>query len=475
MKTHTTRSSRQSPLHPKGHLPYGAASAAPAFASALQDAIQLLRSEQLQPAETALQALLRRWPREANALHYLGVLRHTQGRIEAAVALIKESLAAAPTNAGAWNNLGNVLLSAGRVEEATLAYENGVAAAPNHPAACDALNNLGTVYRKQQRPLEAETACRRALALRPDFGDGWYNLSLALMAQGQIREGLLANSKAIAAWPRHLQARDQVIRALLLLGQRDKAAELYREWLAEEPDNPVVQHQLAACLGDQAPQAAPGRASDAYVQQVFDAFASSFDAKLEMLHYRAPELVAQALAAVAGPPAAQLRIVDAGCGTGLCGPLLRPWARHLAGCDLSVGMLRRAQERQLDGQRTYDVLHQAELVHYLHTQPEAFDAVVSADTLCYFGVLEEAMAAARRCLRPGGWMIFTVEALADTEQRGHLLLHNGRYAHSACYLREVLTQSGLARETIQEVTLRQEAGQPVHGWLVTAQVAESPT
>jgi predicted TPR repeat methyltransferase len=227
----------------------------------------------------------------------------------------------------------------------------------------------------------------------------------------------------------------------------------------EEPDNPVAQHQLAACLGEQVPE----RASNAYVEQVFDSFAGSFDAKLEMLHYRAPELVTQALAAAAGPAQASLDIVDAGCGTGLCGPLLKPWARHLAGCDLSEGMLRRAAPRQV-----YDALHKAELVHYLYTQPGRFDAVVSADTLCYFGDLHEAIAAAQRCLRPGGWLIFTVEALPEGAKDLHHLQGNGRYAHGQAHLQAAIAAAGLSCMSIQADVLRHEAGRPVAGWLVSA-------
>jgi predicted TPR repeat methyltransferase len=436
---------------------------APSLAEMLGSAIETLRSEDIASAERRFNNILRQWPGEPNALHFLGVVRHTQGREEEGVALIRQSLATLPDNAGAWNNLGNVLLTAGRVDEAATAYEQGISVAgEQHPAAVNALINLATVYRQQSRLTDAEATCRRALALAPDSGDAWYGLSLALMAQNRVHDGLLANSRAVALWPRHLQARDQVIRALLLLGERSKAAELYREWLAEEPDNPVVLHQLAACLGEQAPE----RASDAYVQQVFDAFAGSFDAKLEKLHYRAPELVAQALARVAGEPQGHLAMADAGCGTGLCGPLLKPWARHLAGCDLSQGMLHRARER-----RVYDVLHQAELVHYLQTQPQAFDAVISADTLCYFGVLDAALAAARCSLRPGGWLIFTVEALLDQDPRGHALQANGRYAHSGHYLRQAVAAAGLALRPMERVTLRMEAGEAVNGWLVSASLA----
>jgi predicted TPR repeat methyltransferase len=279
------------------------------------------------------------------------------------------------------------------------------------------------------------------------------------MNQGRIADGLLANSKAITYSPRHLQARDQVIRALLLQGEREQAAGLYREWLAEEPDNPVIQHQLAACLGE----AAPERASNAYVEQVFDSFARSFDVKLEKLHYHAPELVTEALRAAAGEPEAALDLCDAGCGTGLCGPLVRPWARHLVGCDLSVGMLKQARPRQV-----YDALHQAELVYYLDTQPAAFDVIVSADTLCYFGELGAAMAAAHKALRSGGWLIYTVEALPEGRTEPHVLQPTGRYAHGRGHLEQVARQAGLVWHGAQAVELRMEAGKPVHGWLVTA-------
>jgi predicted TPR repeat methyltransferase len=435
-----------------------------ATATSVQHAVELLRDERFDEADAALSDVLERSPDDADALHFLGILRHTQGRSDEGIALIRRAIGAMPNAAGPWNNLGNVLVECQRVDEAIAAYEASVAAADGRPDAADALNNLGTLRRKRRDWTGAERACRDAVALRPDFGDAWYNLSLALMGQQRIRDGLIANSRAIQLWPRHLQARDQVIRALLLLGERDEAAQLYRQWLAEEPANPVVQHQLAACLGEQAPQ----RASDAYVQTVFDSFARSFDAKLESLDYRAPQLVADALAAALPRAAAQFDIADLGCGTGLVGPLVKPWARRLAGCDLSTGMLRKARQRG-----GYDVLHKAELVHYLQTQPGAFDVIVSADTLCYFGRLDGVLRAAASSLRPGGVLVFTVEALPPHDGQPLRLQANGRYAHARVHLSSTTEEVGLLIVRLEPVTLRSEAGQAVAGWLVLARAAGS--
>src|SRR5690606_33739696 len=125
-------------------------------------------------------------------------------------------------------------------------------------------------------------------------------------------------------------------------------------------------------------------------------FSSSFDDQLRALEYRAPELLA---AAVLGelPAGARLDVLDAGCGTGLCGPLLRSAAARLAGVDLSGGMVGKARERGI-----YDDLHVQELTAFMAASPASFDVIVSADTLVYFGALEAVAQAARQCLRGGG-------------------------------------------------------------------------
>lgn len=423
------------------------------------EAVELLRDEKLDAAERVLSDVLAAAPRHPDALHFLGVVRHAQDRSEDALALIGEALTIVPEHAGAWNNLGNVLIGAAKIEEALVAYENSARLAAGRPESADALNNLGTIYRRLGQLAEAEVALRRAVEARPDFADAWYNLSQALIKQGKVEEGVRANSRAVTLWPRNLLARDQVLHALLVLGEREHAEKMYRSWLEEDPDNEVARHHLAACANEPAPD----RASDGYVEKVFDKFAASFEVKLESLRYRAPDLVAQALRAAAGEPQAILNIVDAGCGTGLCGPLVKPWAKRLAGCDLSVGMLRRADTRGI-----YDVLHKAELAFYLETQPDTFDAVISADTLCYFGPLDRPIAAAARSLRSGGWLVFTVEALPDERAEEHRLQLSGRYAHTQRHVRATAERAGLTVADLRAEVLRQEAGKPVDGWIVTA-------
>ena len=276
----------------------------------LRRAVELLRNKDLAKAHEVLTSILGRWPDQADALHFLGVLEHQRGHSDKALALIRRSIIIAPTTPDPWNNLGNVLVELQRFDEATEAYEKCLAL---HPDFADALNNLATIYRRRGLHEQSETLCRRVLSLQPDLAQAWYNLSLTLLERGQVEEGLMANSRAIVLWPRHLQARNAVPRALVHLGRLDEAAQLYREWLAVDPDNPVIQHHLAACSGGTAPQ----RASDGYVERTFDAFAATFDANLSALGYRAPELVAALLRELVSAQSRPLAIADLGCGTGL--------------------------------------------------------------------------------------------------------------------------------------------------------------
>jgi predicted TPR repeat methyltransferase len=429
------------------------------LADALQFAVDLLRASRLDEAERLYNAILANWPEQPDALHFLGVLQNARGDRAAAEQLIRRAIELQPDEAGPWNNLGNVLRQLQRLDEAVAAYERCLALAPDSAHAASAHCNLGVIERKRGRPAAAEAALRKALTLDPDLAEAWYGLSRVLIERGEIHEGLIANSKAITLWPEHLQARGQVIGALVQLGHLERAAELYRAMLAENPDNPVARHHLAGCLGADV----PARAPDDYIERVFDDFADAFDRKLAKLGYRAPQLVADALSAHLPPPAQQLDIADVGCGTGLVGPLVRPWARRLVGCDLSVGMLQQAERRAC-----YDVLHKAELVQYLAAQPATFDLITSADTLCYFGDLTAVACAAAAALRPGGALVFTVEALLEHGALPHRLQPNGRYAHAHAHIESVLRSAQLAPLQIARDELRQEAGLAVAGWVVVA-------
>ena len=390
----------------------------------IHDAIAHHQQGRLAEAESTYLQLLNAQPKDVDALHYLGVLRMRQGRRDEAIELIKRSLNISPRNPDAWNNLGNMLLAGNDEKAAEFAYSNATNQKPDY---AEAWYNLANLYRRQRRRDEAVRSYRRVLELNPRFAGAYENIAMLL----------------------------------LRIGRPDLTADVYRRWLAVEPDNPIARHMAAAFSN----QPTPERADDAYVATVFDRFADNFDEALANLHYAAPGLLTAALSEVIAFGERRLAILDAGCGTGLCGPLLRSSARQLVGVDLSAGMLAKARERKV-----YDELHESELVAFMRAHPKGFDVVISADTLVYFGALVEAMSAAATALKAGGVLAFTLEAEAVGSADKFRLHQSGRYSHSADYARDCLEAAGFEVLLIEGGVLRKEAGADVLGHVILAKM-----
>jgi predicted TPR repeat methyltransferase len=115
----------------------------------------------------------------------------------------------------------------------------------------------------------------------------------------------------------------------------------------------------------------------------------------------------------------------------------------------------------------YDELVVAELTAYLQAHPDAYDGVISADTLIYFGDLAPVLDAAHGALRPGGWLAFTLEVLEGAGDR-YELSSSGRYQHTRDHTRAIVEAAGFDRITIGTDALRKEHGKVVSGWVVLA-------
>ncbi|MEO7243507.1 MAG: tetratricopeptide repeat protein [Variovorax sp.] len=491
---------------------------------ALALAIDLHQKEHLQDAAIIYQKILSYQPQHADALNFYGVLCHQQGHSEAAIDSIKQAIALQPGHAPMYNNLGNVLQQVGRLDEASSAYHEGLESDPDNPDIC---NNLGQIYKRQERFDEALKYSLKAIELNANRAEFYLNLghiqrrrksyqdarnslqkaidckaaygeafaelghvfaSLGLReaADEAYQKALAHNSDkaasyyaiaqnfremrrfedAIAAYEKALALRRVFDNAYFglgtahySLGNNDRATDVWRRWLDVNPSNSWCRHMLAAGSGENVPD----RAGDEYVRNLFDSFADHFDENLENLKYQVPQLLADELALLSSAPNRQFDILDAGCGTGLCGPLLKPFAKRLIGVDLSPSMLEKAKLRG-----GYDELIEAELGAFLASREAEYDVIVSADTLEYFGDLRAVLDGAAQALLAGGWLLFSVEKAASDIPDGYRINPHGRYSHSEVYLRQMLA-TRFASMKIVTAVLRLEKGQPVEGYLVIAQ------
>jgi predicted TPR repeat methyltransferase len=214
----------------------------------------------------------------------------------------------------------------------------------------------------------------------------------------------------------------QAFHALSGYGYAEAAIRCGEARLAHSPDDPVPRYLIAALAG-----APVKRAPDDYLIRTFDEFAESFDRKLvDVLDYRVPQKMRGALEELGDR---FVEVLDAGCGTGLAGPLLNAPGRRLTGVDISPGMLAKARERAV-----YDRLDVAEIHDFLRDGDEPYDLIFAADVMVYIGDLGPLMECAAARLAPRGVLAFSVEA---TQAGDYVLRASGRFAHSRNYIDRV--------------------------------------
>ena len=258
-------------------------------------------------------------------------------------------------------------------------------------------------------------------------------------------------------------------------GDIDKATKLYQACLNIDPEDHCGVSVRLAVIGH---QQAPLKAPDAYVATLFDQHAADFDQILTGdLGYGVPMQMAAAFEAL--PKRTFERMLDLGCGTGLCGLTLGPICEHVTGVDLSEKMTDEADERAV-----YDLLYVHEAIDYLNEWATArttlkaedyqgFDLIVAADVLPYIGDLTPLMAGINKNLKAGGVVALSCETLPDQDFDGQpwRLTAHQRYAHHLDYLTALLKAHGLSvLDHVAEIIVRYEEGSPIPGWLIIASI-----
>lgn len=302
-------------------------------------------------------------------------------------------------------------------------------------------------------------------------------LALLLSLSGERAAAVEAYREHLDREPHDLDALEKLAGLLGRLGRPDEQEALYRQIAAlvsdkagvpAEQRDAVIAFELATRGVAEAPPVVPPE----FVARTFDVYSDTFEEELRgRLRYLGPEQIVERIRRVYGEGRGDLAACDLGCGTGVLGPLLRPYSRHLEGVDLSPKMVEKARAvRSREGDSpAYDALFVAEMCAHLDARTREgaspgggpFHVITAADVLVYVGDLRASFRAVREALVVGGHFFCTVER---ADEDGFVLRHNGRYAHSAGYLREVAREARLEVVSLEEDVLRRERGSPVHSW-----------
>jgi predicted TPR repeat methyltransferase len=445
-------------------------------------------------------------------------------RYEDAVEALNEALRLQPGLAEAFIHRGFCLHNLDRLEDALADYSDALRLRPDNP---EVLNNRGHALFALERQQEAIESIGRALQISPDFPEAHYHLGLTLQHESRFEEALASYSRAvqlkgdyeqalvrqayvmhklkkpaqdcIATLDRALRFKPDVAatlatRAGLLAGLKilDQALQDYDRAIELEPDNAKThsdrgetllmlkrpadaaiafrraldlggdQAELSYALASLGADAAPSTAPSRYVVSLFDWYADHFDDHLQgRLKYQTPALICEQIFKL--DPARNLDVLDLGCGTGLCGPLLKPLARSMTGVDLSPRMLEMARKRGL-----YDELFCSDLTDFLAPHTASFDLVVATDVFIYVGALAAVFQATRHAVRPGSLFAFSFET---SEEQDLVLRPTRRYAHSVAYIRRLAAANRFDVISLEPSVIREEGGKDMDGFLAVLRAA----
>jgi predicted TPR repeat methyltransferase len=481
--------------------------------------VLIMQAGRADQAVSALEKAAAQRPNDAAFQHnlaqaYLGVGRHGD-----AIAAFNRAVTIDPDRGESHLGLGIARLARKSPGDANDALSSLLWARDAGISSADLYHHLGVALLSLGHHAAAVEACTQAIKIKPDFASAYLHLGLAMRGQKDIAGARAHLARATEIDPKLVTAIHALAMLEAEAGELEKAAKLFDDAIAIKPDRAGFQGlgQVLAKMGkerqakftrmqaDQAAKNAAGVAAAATsalvatpassaiahledrltplpdavklhfaltatanlappqriplhaVAELFDRYADHFDAHLQgPLQYHVPEMIADTIIALL--PGNNLDVMDLGCGTGLCGPLLRPWAATLQGVDIAQKMVKKARERGV-----YDRVEQGDLVETLRQFPRSFDLLVAADVLIYLGDLAPTFEAAIAALRPGGLFAFSIESCEG--DRYQLRPGNLRFMHSKAYVQHLASIYGFKEESITPIAVRCEAEQPVAGYL----------
>ena len=231
------------------------------------DAVALFQAGRYPEAEAAFRAILQKNPRQAHALHALGVIAmQSPQRLDEAVELLRRANKAEPGSFAILYNLGSALRRAGHLVDGLTAFRRAVSlnmrSAEAHLGLANTLRDMGDLKRARASLATALkvnstlTAARYSLALvdlaegdlasadtqlrqvverEPANAEAWNQLGLIAHRREKLDEAMALYARAIEADPAFAPALTNWGNAYKDLGDLDRALACYDKALAADP------------------------------------------------------------------------------------------------------------------------------------------------------------------------------------------------------------------------------------------------
>ena len=211
---------------------------------ALQVASQYQVSGQLNQAQAVLGQVLKAEPRNAHALHLLGVVAYQAGRANDAFELIRQAIVCNPQQALFESNLAEMCRQQGLIDEAVL---HGQRAIEIDPSMASAYSNLGIALYDAKSFEQATQMHEKALAIDPDLFHSLNNMGSIERAKGDKERATHWYRKALVVNGNYLEAKTNLGAVMVEQALAEEAIPLLLEVLESYPNSPEALCNLGLC------------------------------------------------------------------------------------------------------------------------------------------------------------------------------------------------------------------------------------
>lgn len=364
-------------------------------------------------------------PKNYNARHLYAVLLYKTGNPQKAELQFIEALKLNQNDPESWFNFAVFCLEFNDLVQAEKYFKNVLNCQPNH---LEALNNLIAIYQHQNKNLQAFNTLQKLVKYYPD------------------------NKTAL------MQA---IICAYSLGNQKNQAIKLCQQGLDYFKNDPSLEFLMDKLQGNKNIQTIPAE----YVESLFTSYSNYYDKQmLDTLDYQVHNFISEGLEKYfKETPNNQWNILDLGCGTGICGEAIKPFAKSLTGIDISEGMLKQAEQKKI-----YTQLITNTIENYLSKTEQLFDLIVAADVFVYLGDLSEIFTQIYSRLNTNGRFIFSIECEYESdsksEEENYKLNAQMRFQYNPDYIANLINKTNFELVfTEEQICLRKNNNNQVIG------------
>jgi predicted TPR repeat methyltransferase len=293
--------------------------------------------------------------------------------------------------------------------------------------------------------------------------DHYFNIAVILESKQRQREAIEYYKETVKLDPNYAAAYLNMGHLYLSQGAFELAKDTYTQAYHITPDSNDLKFILSALDSENfIPQDTP---PSSFIQNLFDQYAPYYDKHLtQTLQFRVPQLLIKVLEEHnVIDDHKKISILDLGCGSGLLGELLSPFASIMIGIDLSKSMLDIAAMKGC-----YQQTIHSDYLNVKHQQ--FFDLITASDFVPYLGNVSSLFDYCKANLKPQGFFILSYETSDQDSHQDFFLDKTLRYKHASLFIQKLLNEHHFNIVHREKAVLRYNHKKPIDGEIVLAQL-----